>query len=36
MVDKFISKTEEDEELRKATYEESEAWYAAITADMFS
>jgi len=36
VVDKFISKTEEDVSLRKATYEESEAWYSAITADMFS
>ncbi len=36
LIDKFISKTEEDEELRKATYEESEAWYSAITTDMFS
>ena len=34
--DKFISKTGEDAELRKATYEESEGWYAGITADMFS
>ena len=36
VVDKFISKTGEDEDQRKATYDESEAWYAAITADMFS
>ena len=33
---KFISKTGEGEALRKATYEESESWYAAISADMFS
>ncbi len=36
VVDKFISKTGEDDDLRKATYEESEAWYSAIAADMFS
>ncbi|MEO1159581.1 MAG: FCSD flavin-binding domain-containing protein, partial [Pseudomonadota bacterium] len=30
------SKTGEDEGLRKATYEESESWYTAISADMFS
>jgi NADPH-dependent 2,4-dienoyl-CoA reductase/sulfur reductase-like enzyme len=36
VVDKFISATGEDDELRKTTYEESEAWYSAITADMFS
>ena len=36
VVDKFISKTEEDADLRKATYEESESWYTAITNDMFS
>lgn len=36
VVDKFVSKTGEDADLRKATYEESEAWYSAITADMFS
>ena len=36
VVDKFISQTGEDEALRKTTYEESEAWYSAITADMFS
>ena len=34
--DKFISKTGEDADLRKATYEESEGWYSGITADMFS
>ena len=31
----FVSQTEEDAALRQATYEESEGWYAAITADMF-
>ncbi len=36
VVDKFISKTGEDSALRKATYEESEGWYAGIAADMFS
>ncbi len=36
VVDKFISKTGEDDDLRRATYEESEAWYSAIAADMFS
>ncbi len=35
-VDGFISQTGEDAALRKATYEESEGWYAGITADMFS
>jgi sulfide dehydrogenase [flavocytochrome c] flavoprotein subunit len=34
-VDGFISATGEDAALRKATYEESEGWYAGITADMF-
>jgi NADPH-dependent 2,4-dienoyl-CoA reductase/sulfur reductase-like enzyme len=34
-VDGFISETGETAELRKATYEESEGWYAGITADMF-
>jgi len=32
---KFISKNGESAELRKQTYEESEGWYKAITADMF-
>ncbi len=36
VVDKFISKTGEDDSLRKATYEESEGWYSGITADIFS
>jgi len=36
VVDKFVSQTEEDDSLRKSTFEESEAWYSAITADMFS
>ncbi len=36
VVDKFISQTGEDSALRKATYEESEGWYAGITSDMFS
>ncbi|KIN61059.1 Sulfide dehydrogenase (Flavocytochrome c) flavoprotein chain [Sulfitobacter noctilucae] len=35
-VDGFISATGEDSATRKATYEESEGWYAGITADMFS
>ena len=35
VVDKFISQTGEDADLRKATYQESEGWYAGITADMF-
>lgn len=34
-VDGFISKTGEDDALRKATYEESVGWYAGITSDMF-
>ena len=34
-VDGFISSTNESADLRKATYEESEGWYAGITADMF-
>jgi NADPH-dependent 2,4-dienoyl-CoA reductase/sulfur reductase-like enzyme len=33
--DGFISQTGEPADLRKATYEESEGWYAGITADMF-
>ena len=33
---KFISKNGEGADLRKQTYEESEGWYAGITADMFS
>lgn len=35
-VDGFISDTGESADLRRATYEESEGWYAGITADMFS
>jgi len=35
-VDGFISQTGEDSATRRATYEESEGWYAGITADMFS
>ena len=35
VVDKFISQAGEDADLRKATYQESEGWYAGITADMF-
>jgi NADPH-dependent 2,4-dienoyl-CoA reductase/sulfur reductase-like enzyme len=31
----FVSQTGEDAALRRATYEESEGWYAGITADMF-
>ena len=34
-VDGFISSTGETAELRKATFEESEGWYAGITSDMF-
>ena len=34
-VDSFVSQTGEDAALRKATYEESEGWYAGITSDMF-
>lgn len=34
-VDGFISATGESADLRRATYEESEGWYAGITADMF-
>ncbi|RLJ40893.1 NADPH-dependent 2,4-dienoyl-CoA reductase/sulfur reductase-like enzyme [Litoreibacter meonggei] len=34
-VDGFISSTGEDSATRKATFEESEGWYAGITADMF-
>ncbi len=33
--DSFISQTGEDAALRMATYEESEGWYAGITADIF-
>ena len=33
--DGFISQTGESAEVRKATYEESIGWYAAISADMF-
>ena len=35
-IDGFISQTGESAELRKATYEESIGWYAAMTGDMFS
>lgn len=35
-VDGFISATGESADIRRATYEESEGWYAGITADMFS
>ncbi|WP_299747663.1 NAD(P)/FAD-dependent oxidoreductase [uncultured Tateyamaria sp.] len=34
-VDGFISQTGETSDVRQATYEESEGWYAGITADMF-
>jgi len=34
-VDGFISKTGENADLRRATYEESVGWYAGITSDMF-
>ena len=36
VVDKFISKTDEDSALRKKTYQEANAWYSGITSDMFS
>ncbi|WP_299402262.1 NAD(P)/FAD-dependent oxidoreductase [uncultured Roseobacter sp.] len=35
-VDGFISAVGESADIRRATYEESEGWYAGITADMFS
>lgn len=35
-VDGFISATGETAEVRETTYQESEGWYAGITADMFS
>ena len=35
-IDGFVSQTGESADVRKATYEESEGWYAGITADMFS
>ncbi|WP_281968783.1 NAD(P)/FAD-dependent oxidoreductase [Roseovarius nanhaiticus] len=35
-VDGFISQPGEPADLRKATYEESEGWYAGIIADMFT
>ncbi|MEP5806543.1 MAG: FCSD flavin-binding domain-containing protein, partial [Roseobacter sp.] len=34
-VEGFISAVGENAALRKATYEESEGWYAGITTDMF-
>ena len=34
-VDGFISQVGETDELRRATYEESEGWYSGITGDMF-
>ena len=34
-VDGFISQPGESTDLRRATYEESEGWYAGMTADMF-
>ena len=36
VVDKFISKTDEDSALRKKTYQEANAWYSGITSDMFA
>ena len=36
VVSKFVSKTGESAETRKATYEESIDWYNGMTADMFS
>ncbi len=35
VVDSFVSQTGEAADLRKATYEESEGWYAGITTDIF-
>ncbi|WP_227270887.1 NAD(P)/FAD-dependent oxidoreductase [Roseobacter weihaiensis] len=35
-VDGFISEVGETSDVRRATYEESEGWYAGIVADMFS
>lgn len=34
-IDGFVSKTGETSDVRQATYEESEGWYAGITSDMF-
>ena len=34
-IDGFVSQTGESNDLRKATYEESEGWYTGITSDMF-
>jgi sulfide dehydrogenase [flavocytochrome c] flavoprotein subunit len=34
--DKFVSKTGEDAKVRNQNYQESLAWYAAITKDMFA
>jgi hypothetical protein len=34
-IEGFVSQTGEDAAVRQATYEESEGWYAGITADMF-
>ena len=36
VVDKFISQPDESPEVRAATAQEADAWYEAITADMFS
>ncbi len=36
LTSKFISKTGEDAELRKKTFEESLGWYSGITADIFA
>ncbi len=36
VVDKFISKTDEDNAKRNKTYQESIGWYNGITTDMFS
>ncbi len=36
VIDKFISKNDEDAGTRKTTYEESLGWYSGITNDMFS
>jgi NADPH-dependent 2,4-dienoyl-CoA reductase/sulfur reductase-like enzyme len=36
VVDKFISKTDEDNALRAKTYQEANSWYKGITTDMFS
>ena len=36
VVDKFVSQGDENNDVRKTTYEESVGWYSGITTDMFS